>query len=341
MKTVSLDVHSQASQFVLAAESGEVLMEMKVATEREALRAVVGAVPGPKRVVFEEGPLSAALHDWLSDLCEEVISADPSHNARIAQAEDASDERDARRLAELAQLRAVHPVYVAPEPFRTLRSLLGHDLALQRHLASVKNRIGALCRRHRVGGGRAVYWREARAQALAKLPNAGVKWQLESLYRQLDLLRRERVAAHRLMAKWAGKLSIVGRLQTAPGIGPITSRTIVGWVADPFRFPGRNQVTSYGGLGMGQGTTNWKPIGRCRASKRGNRQMKRVLIIAAKAASKTDTALGRRYAARIAAGWRHDKAIRDVARTLLQIAWTMWKKGVDYDDRRVAELSED
>ena len=44
-------------------ESGHMQFEMKVKTEREAPRTIMAGVPGPKRVVFEEGPLSARLHD--------------------------------------------------------------------------------------------------------------------------------------------------------------------------------------------------------------------------------------------------------------------------------------
>jgi transposase len=336
VKTVSLDVHAEASQVTVVSESGEVVVELKTATEREALRAVVGGVPGRKRVVFEEGPLSGALHDWLKDLAEEVVSCDPSHNALIARSEDSNDARDARRLAQLSQLEAVRRVFAAPEPYRTLRSLLVHDRGLQRGVASVKNRIGALCRRHGIGRGQAVYWHGERRRVLERMGNRALRWQMESLYRQLDHLRRERVGAHRVIGRWTKGLEVIRRLQTPPGSGPITARTLVGWIADPHRFRNRHALSSYGGLGLGQGWTNWRPIGRAHASKRGNREVKRVLFLAAKAAACSKSALGRRYEVRRQAGWAHDKAIRDLARTILETAWCLWKKGVAYDDGRVA-----
>lgn len=338
MKTISLDVHADASQVTVVSREGKVIFEMKTPTRREELRSVIGGVAGPKRVVFEEGPLSGSLHDWLEDLCEEIISCDPAHNALIARFEDASDERDARRLAQLAQLGSTRPVYIAPEPYRTLRSLQQHDERAQRSIVAVKNRIGGLCRRHAIASGRAVYWHAARERVLAALPNGALRWQMESLYRQLDLLRRERVGAHRVLHQWTRKLPIVQRLDTLPGVGPITACTLVAWICDPNRFTRFAALNSYCGLGLGQGWTNWKPVGRARASKRGNRAVKRVLFLAATAASRTDSALGRRYQARLQSGWDHRKAIRDVARALLRCAWGMWKKGTNYDDRRVAAL---
>jgi transposase len=337
VKTVSLDVHGEASQVAVVDESGEVQFEMKVPTQPEALRAVIRGVPGPKRVVFEEGPLSAMVHDALKDLCEEVISCDPARNALIAQAEDASDERDARRLAQLTQLDAIRSVYVPPEPYRTLRSLLAHDQQVQRSVTQLFNRIKALCRRQGIRcRGKALYWRAQRPKVLAKMPNPAVRWQMESLYRQLDLLRSERFGVRRVLGRWTRSLSVIARLDGIPGVGPITARTLVGWIADPCRFKSRNALSSYAGLGLGQGRTNWKPVGRARASKRGNREVKRVLFLAAHAAAKSDSRLARRYAARIEAGWKPDKAIRDLARTVLETACCLWRKGLDYDDRRVS-----
>jgi transposase len=337
VKVVSLDVHAEASQLAVVDESGEVQFEMKVPTEPEALRAVVAGIRGPKRVVFEEGPLSAMVHDALKDLCEEVVSCDPAHNALIAQSEDASDERDARRLGQLAQLNAVRPVYVPPEPYRTLRSVLAHDHRIQETMTEIRNRIHALCRRQGIRcRGPAIDRRRERGAVLSQMANPALRWQMESLYRQLDALRIERIGGRRVVSRWTRKLPQIARLEGIPGVGPITARTLVGWIAGPERFKSRSALTSYGGLGLGQGRTNWKPVGRARASTRGNREIKRVLFLAAHAAAKSDSRLAERYAARLQAGWKPDKAIRDLARLILQIACVLWRKRLDYDDRRVS-----
>ena len=74
MGIVTLDVHAQLCQLVAVTEhraaqgsstgvtrrGGEVIIELQVETRPEELRRVVGGIPGPKRVVFEEGPLSAS-----------------------------------------------------------------------------------------------------------------------------------------------------------------------------------------------------------------------------------------------------------------------------------------
>lgn len=140
------------------------------------------------------------------------------------------------------------------------------------------------------------------------------------------------------------KLPAVARLKTIPGVGAIVAPTIVAWIAaqrpafrvDPARFPRLGKVGSYAGLGLGQGITNWKRVGRARASRRGQRELKRVLFIAAEAAIKGSNALARRYESRIASGWERRKAIRDVARTILFIACAIMRTGKEYDEGLVS-----
>jgi len=130
-------------------------------------------------------------------------------------------------------------------------------------------------------------------------------------------------------------MPVTQRLRTIPGVGPITARTLVAWLVESKRFKSRKALSAYGGMGLGQGFTNWTATGRARASRRGQRELKRALFLAAHVASHGDSALGRRYRARLDSGWEHRKAIRDVARTMLFIAQAVWVKGKENDDTQV------
>jgi transposase len=176
-----------------------------------------------------------------------------------------------------------------------------------------------------------------------------LRWQFQSLARRLDSIELERTRAKRTVAKLARKLPIIEALKSIPGVKSVGAPTLVAWIVDPGRFNSRNARSSYSGLGLARKTTNWKPVGRARASKRpqvrttsgadrpgGNRQLKRVLFIAATAAISGDNAFARRYQARIASGWEHRKAIRDVARKILFTACAIMRTGREYDDGRVS-----
>ncbi len=337
MKIVSLDVHTETSQLCLSNEDGTVVFEMQVSTQAEELRRVIGGIAGPKCVVFEEGPLTGMISDAVRDLVDEVISCDPAHNALIARAEDANDERDARRLAELVRLRSVRSVYVPQEPCRSLRSLLVYDLGLAGELGGVRNKIKGLCRRNGIpSAGTGVYGQSGRKRVMANLGSAAMRWQMESLCRLLDALQAERGNTSKRIDSLARKVGPVERLCTIPGVGPVIARTLVGWIAEPTRFKSRSALYSYAGLGLGQGWTNWQPVGRARASRRGNRCVKRALFLAARSASRGHSALARRYQARREEGWEDRKAIRDLARVILKIAVLLWRKGATYDDAAVS-----
>ncbi len=336
MKTVTLDAHSGESQMAVVMETGEIVYETRVETTPEALRRAVGSVTGPKRVIYEEGPLSAMIHDALKDVADEVISCDPTRNAMIALAEDSSDERDARRLAILHRAGAIHEVHVVEEPYRTLRSLVHHDYKRAQDVTRVKNQIKALFRRWGICvRGAGVYRSAGRREMRKELPKGRVRWQLDSLGRLLDGLRLERQRTHRMIAKQARPIGAVKRLKTIPGIGPLTAPAIVAWIAGPERFKSRGALSSYAGLGLKQDVTHWEMVGRAHASKRGNRELKRALLLAARGALKGTSALRQRYDARIAAGWEDRKAIRDVARTILFTACAVWQKRREYDDAKV------
>lgn len=336
MKTVSLDVHSEASQLVAVSSEGEIILEMKVATETEELRRIVGGIPGPKRVVFEQGPLSGMISDALEGVADEIISADATRNALIAKSEKNSDERDARDLALLSRANALHEIYIPPEPYRTLRSVVVYDYGLAGAMTAVKNKIKALCRRHGIRTrGTAVYIKKNRKEVMNALPGPCLRWQLQSLYRRLDGLRRDRIGAHRAMSGMIKNLPEVKLVQSIPGLGPKTARVVVAWIVDPHRFKSRSALSSYAGLGLGQGWTNWKPVGYARASRRGQRQLKRVLFIAARAAIAGKNTLAKRYEIRRSAGWDDRKAIRDIARTILFILRAVWITGKEYQDALV------
>lgn len=336
MIIVSLDVHSESSQLVAMNQDGEIFIEMKVATKTDELRRVIEGIKGRKRVVFEEGPMSGMIHDALVDIVDEIISCDATQNALIASSEKKSDESDARWLARLAKLHMINPVYIPREPYRTLRSILVHDYNLMKKVTGIKNQIKAMCRRNKISyQGTSVYAGKNRPDLLKQLPNPTLRWQMEGLYREYDMLRVERVGAHRVMGRLCSDMPHVELLKTIPGIGNLIARTLVGWIVDPSRFPTRSKLGAYAGLGLGQGFTNWQALAPARASKRGQRMLKRVLFLAANAAIKGDNALARRYKARIQAGWDHRKAMRDIARKILFIAVGMMEHGGEYKNNLV------
>lgn len=204
-----------------------------------------------------------------------------------------------------------------------------------------QNRIKGLCRRHAIKyRGRGIYRGKSRPGVLEQCPNPSIRWPFASLYRQYDFHREERLRernAFRNLARKEARFA-VKRLRTIPGVGEMVALTVVGWIVDPKRFATRNKLSWYGGLGVRQNVSNWKPAGAARASSRGNRQLKRVLFLAARAAvlGYRQNALARRYRKHPEMGWEARPAIRDIARKILNLICLLWRKGGTYRDELVA-----
>lgn len=337
MVIIGLDVHGTLSHLTAVnEETGEVIIEMQVESTAESLRRVVSGIKGEKKVIFEEGPLSGLIKDALRDLAQ-VVSCDPTRNALIARAEDANDERDARRLVTLEMAGALNEVYVPEEPYRTLRSLTNHEYNLVGAVTGYQSRIKAFCRRNGIRyKGKGIYSKNGREQVLDAITNKALLFQAESLYRQFDHVREERVKTRKAVKTLSREIPVIKRIKTIHGLKDGTAPVLVAWIADPFRFKSRKALQSYAGLGIGQGYTNWKPVGRSYASKRGQKRLKRILFIAAWAAVKRkNSMLKKRYEAHLAMGWDYHAAIRDIAKLILHIACSLWKKGTVYKDELV------
>ena len=81
MKTVTLDAHTEWSQMAVISIEGEIVIELQVETTPVELRRVVSGIPGPKRVILENGPLSAMI--------------DPTKNALVSRSDSSNDRLDA------------------------------------------------------------------------------------------------------------------------------------------------------------------------------------------------------------------------------------------------------
>jgi len=336
MKIVALDVHTKRTQMTVALETGEIVTERIVETKEDVLRRELGNIPGPKRVVLENSGWAARIADALREVAEEVVVCDPTRNALIANAEDSDDRRDAERLTVLARNNSLHAIYVPAEPYRTLRSLVNYESRLTDMSIGLMLRVKGFCRRHGVQyQGKAIYWRKGKEAAIAQFPEGGARFQIASLYRLLDGARQERLALRRELSKLSRQIPVIERLQTVPGVGPVVARTLAAWIVEPERFKSRSALSAYAGLGLKRNVSNWKP-GREHASVRGQRAVKHVLFLAARATIRWgNNAFALRYQARRSAGWEDRKAIRDIARKILFAACQVWKTKQEYDDGRI------
>ena len=134
---------------------------------------------------------------------------------------------------------------------------------------------------------------------------------------------------------------MVGRLATAPGIGPVTATAFVATLDDITRFATAHQVEAYLGLVPSERSSGERQR-RGRITKAGNTRLRWLLVEAAwrvLRSSRADAAPLRTWAERIALRRGKRIAAVAVARRLAGVLYAMWRDGTGYQVRQSREAA--
>src|SRR5262245_56538946 len=108
---IGLDSHGSFCLMAVLNQAGKVVQQSKCKTAMDTLREIIGKVPAPRNLVFEEGPLANWLYRNLVEHVEELTVAEPRRNRLIACEGDKDDPVDAAKLADLLRggfIKSVH-----------------------------------------------------------------------------------------------------------------------------------------------------------------------------------------------------------------------------------------
>jgi transposase len=339
---IALDVHSSFCEGGYIDQSGRERGEWRTGTSIPELIEAIDAVPRPRRLVIEEGPLSDWLCRHLWDHVEEVVSCDPHRNALISRDGEKDDGLDWRKLAQLYRggyIKAVH-----------------HPLELERSL--FKQRVQTYHDRvkHRVREGLKIIWRlrrlgvfvkekellnekEPRRELMTRLPPSRVaREDVQLLLGGYDQACRQ-VATMKSRLIESSKREPMVKLfcQQLPGIGWVRAATFVTFIDTPYRFPSKQKLWKYMGIGLekrhsGKGRVQLRVPNRC------SRVLKNVILGAAKSAvASKDNVFADLYERWLDDGCSPQIARRNVARSLAAVMWGMWKSGSTFDPTMVCK----
>ena len=274
-------------------------------------------------VVIEATTNAWAIYDLLVTLVGRAVVAHPAKVKLIADARVKTDKVDVLTLAHLLRADMLPEVWVPPPPVRDLRALLSHRRRLVSLQTTAKNRLQSVLHRLNL--------RAPEGDAFAQKQRA---W-----WAELELSRTERLRVDQDVATldhiapqiaavdaelrrlstsepWADQVPYLVQL---PGLALLSAMTILGAVGDITRFPSSKQLVGYAGLGAGvhdSGKTHRdKGI-----TKQGRRELRYVLIEAARAASQSHPYWKRAFA-QLEKRIGEPKAIVAIARKLLIVVW--------------------
>ena len=136
-----LDVSVKDTSVCIVDDTGKIVREVKVASEPEALLAVLkNPAYHFKRIGLEAGPLSQWLYRALVEAGLPVICVETRHMRAVLKAQiNKTDRNDARGIAQMMRAGLYRPVHVKTLRSQKLRMLLTHRKLLQSKAIAIDN----------------------------------------------------------------------------------------------------------------------------------------------------------------------------------------------------------
>ena len=143
-----LDVSVKETSVCIVDDTGRIAREVKVASEPDALLAVLtNPAYRFKRIGLEAGPLSQWLFGELAEAGLPAICVETRHMRAALKAQiNKTDRNDARGIAQMMRAGLYRPVHVKTVRSQKLRMLLTHRKLLQSKAIAVENDLRATLR---------------------------------------------------------------------------------------------------------------------------------------------------------------------------------------------------
>lgn len=336
MEYGAIDLRKKESQIRIVTASGQVL-DHRITTTRERLTHVFWGRPR-MRILVEASTESEWVAQHLEQMGHEVIVADPNygpmygHRSRRIK----TDRRDVVALAEACQ----HGTYRQAHRRSARQREVQCRLNVRQELTQARTRAISLARGitraagFRIRSGRTETFLE-RLFAL-EMP-ASMKATLSPLRSVIEVLDDELAEADAQFEALVESDSMVKRLTTLPGIGPITASAFVAALDVVSRFERAGQVTSYLGL-VPQEYSSGEKQRRGRIVRSAHPHLQSLLVQAAGRvwrASDPRTDHFRTWAQAIARRRGKKVAMVALARRLARTLFAMWRDQAEYQPERL------
>jgi len=275
--TIGMDLRDRFTYYCVLEEAGEVLVEQKLPTTRQAMKRVFGTMP-KSRVALETGAHSPWVSRLLAALGHEVIVAHARNVRLIGESSRKDDRLDARMLARLARLdpRLLSPVQhrcaeaqVHLTVIRARAVLVGARTALVNAARGLAKSYGE---RLRKCGTQQVNRNSASALS------AELRAALEPLLAEVESLNQRIAEYDRRIEQIATEVHPeVERLKQIKGVGTLIALTYVLTVGNPRRFRRSRDLGCYLGLRPGRRNSGSSQP-QLHISKEGDRYLRTLMV---------------------------------------------------------------
>jgi transposase len=334
-----LDVSVKQTSVCIVDDTGKIVREAKVASEPEALLAVLTSGGHHfKRIGLEAGPLSQWLFSALGEAGLPVICVETRHMRAVLQAQiNKTDRNDARGMAQMMRAGLYRPVHVKTLRSQKLRTLLTHRKLLQSKAIAVDNDLRGTLRNFglKVGMVGAVKFERRIRELVESLPDLAIL--VEPLLIVRRVLRDQITVLHRRLLAIVRDDEVCRRLMTVPGVGPVVALTYRATVDVPARFRNSKAVGAVFGLTPSKYQSG--EINRTGTISKCGDEMMRVMLYEAAQSMLTRTVKWswlKAWAIKIARHRGLKKATVALARRLAVIMHRIWVDGTEFSWTRQA-----
>jgi transposase len=330
---IGTDVHCQFCETVVLNSAGNVTQKARCDTTISKLTEVIEAVPRPRFLVIEEGPLAGWLWRNLHRLVDEMVVSEPRRNRLISKEGDKDDDLDAEKLARLLRGGFIKPVHQCES---LEQAVFKQQVAVYHHRVGQRvreaHRLTSLFRRHGVMIRERAFIDQAdRPVLLNRLPaNEALREMMTWLWSSYDDARVHEEKWRRRLVQLAQKVEVVQRLEALPGVGWIRAATWYAYLDTPWRFASKSALYKYLGIGLLRKRSGNGPE-HLGVPLQAHRLLKWTILGAAQsAAAQGDNPFADMYRRWIAEGLSKQLARRNVARRLAATMWGLWKNSSVY-----------
>lgn len=275
--TIGMDLGDRFTYYCVLDEAGEVVVEQKLPTTKQAMKQAFGRMPH-SRVAMETGAHSPWVSRQLTELGHEVIVAHARNVRLIGESSRKDDRLDARVLARLARLDT-----------RLLSPVQHRSAEAQAHLTVIRARAALV-------GARTALVNSARGLAKSygeRLRKCGTQQVSENLAAGLSVelrvalepLLEEVASLNQRIAEYDRRIERIAKevhpevalLKQVKGVGTLIALTYVLTVADPHRFRRSRDVGCYLGLRPGRRNSGSSQP-QLHISKEGDRYLRTLMV---------------------------------------------------------------
>jgi transposase len=330
---IGVDYHKKYSYLVVKDDQGKVLRSGQVPNQKKTLAKFVEPFATGGHAVLEATRNWVVMHDWLEELLDEVVLANPLKVKAIAEAKIKTDKIDSNVLSDLLRVDMIPKAHVPSRRARDMRVSLRERMFFVRLRTMVKNRIHTIFDKYPEEAKKFkmqtdLFGKSGRA-ILEKIPVSEIDRIL--IDRELSLLddlgRVIKEAEETIKLQSKGNENVT-RLKTIPGIGEFFARLIDAEIDDISRFRNPKKLAGYAGLVPSTYSSGGKTFNG-RIIKGGNKWLRWAFVEAVIPAISNDDELKDLYE-QIKAKKGYNKAKVTVARRLLTIAFHVLKEKRNY-----------